>query len=312
MQRSLSSEQVGGKSAIATGAIVTNMDPAASQEHAAYSPVFVARAATVAVSTFVSALFGIAVQRFLGPSYVADARIMTTSVVGLVATLLAVVVGLLVSTSYGLFNSQQSDLETIVRSVARMRFVLRHFGAEAETAGAVLRKQVLQLKGRLWPSDGSQERKITHEGVHVDVHEMLSALDELRPANDEQRHALGQAREIFGAFIETQGSMIRSLASRVPNLLLNVVLGWACALFFGYGILAGTNVLTLLMAAIGSVAIASAIFLILELSDPYTGLFRVSSAVLDRLLERTTAPAKSHADAPQADRFGEQAAGGLN
>ncbi len=64
------------------------------------------------------------------------------------------------------------------------------------------------------------------------------------------------------------------------------------------------NLLTLLMAALGSVAIASAIFLILEMSDPYTGLFRVSSAVLARLLERPTAPAESHAHAPHADRFG--------
>ena len=236
MQRSVSSDQFEGKSAIATAAMAkdpaTNVDRFAVQEHAAYSLVFVARAAIVAVSTLASALLGIAAQQFLGPSYVAEARSMTNSVVGLVATLLAVVVGLLVSTSYGLFNSQQTDLETIVRSVARMRFVLRHFGPEAEAASAILRKQILQLKARLWPSDGGgQARKITHEGVHVDVHEMLAALDELRPANDEQRHALGQAREIFGKFIETQGSMIRSLASRVPNLLLNVVMGWACALF---------------------------------------------------------------------------------
>jgi len=176
----------------------TNVDRFAMQEHAAYSLVFVAPAAIVAVSTLASALLGISAQQFLGPSYVAEARSMTNSVVGLVATLLAVVVGLLVSTSYGLFNSQQTDLETIVRSVARMRFVLRHFGPEAEAASAILRKQILQLKARLWPSDGGgQARKITHEGVHVDVHEMLAALDELRPANDEQRHALGQAREIF-------------------------------------------------------------------------------------------------------------------
>ncbi|MGO9361530.1 MAG: hypothetical protein ACLP1D_28270 [Xanthobacteraceae bacterium] len=143
---------------------------------------------------------------------------------------------------------------------------------------------------------------------------MLAALDELRPVNDEQRHALGQAREIFGKFIETQGSMIRSLASRVPNLLLNVVMGWACALFFGYGILAGANLLTLLMAALGSVAIASAIFLILEMSDPYTGLFRVSSAVLERerLLERPTEPAESQAHAPHTDGFGARAARALN
>ena len=317
MQRSVSSDQFEGKSAIATVAKAkdpaTNVERFAVQEHAAYSLVFVARAAIVAVATLSSALLGIAAQQFLGPSYVAEARSMTNSVVGLVATLLAVVVGLLVSTSYALFNSQQTDLETIVRSVARMRFVLRKFDPEAKAASAILHKQILQLKARLWSSDGGgRARKITHEGVHVDVHDMLAALDELRPANDEQRHALGQAREIFGKFIETQGSMIRSLASRVPNLLLNVVMGWACALFFGYGILAGANLLTLLMAALGSVAIASAIFLILEMSDPYTGLFRVSSADLERLLERPTEPAESRAHTPHADGFGARAARALN
>src|SRR5271157_4093721 len=169
MQRSVSSDQI--------ATIAKAKDPAknverfAVEEHAAYPLVFVVRAAIVAVATLASALLGIAAQQFLGPSYVAEARSMTNSVVGLVATLLAVVVGLLVSTSYGLFNSQQTDLETIVRSVARMRFVLRNFGLEAKAASAILRKQILQLKARLWSSDGGgQARKITHEGVHVDVH----------------------------------------------------------------------------------------------------------------------------------------------
>ena len=147
----------------------SNVDRFAMQEHAAYSLVFVARAAIVAVSTLASALLGISAQQFLGPSCVAEAGSMTNSVVGLVATLLA---------------------------VARMRFVLRHFGPEAEAASAILRKQILQLKARLWPSDGGgQARKITHEGVHVDVHDMLAALDELRPATDEQRHA--RARDFW-------------------------------------------------------------------------------------------------------------------
>ncbi len=93
---------------------------------------------------------------------------------------------------------------------------------------------------------------------------------------------------------------MRGLANRVPNLLLNVVMGWASVLFFGYGLLAGTNVLTFLMAALGSVAVASAIFLILEMSDPYAGLFRVSSEVLDRLLQQPTAP-KFNSPGPYAD-----------
>ena len=79
-------------------------------------------------------------------------------------------------------------------------------------------------------------------------------------------------------------SMIRSLSNRVPNLLVNVVMGWARASFFGYGLLAGLNAMTFFIAAVGSVAIASAIFLILEMSDPYSGLFRIPSASLDQFV----------------------------
>jgi hypothetical protein len=142
----------------------------------------------------------------------------------------------------------------------------------------------------LWSDEGAgRGQNLVYDHVHQDVHAMLAALEQLRAADNERRESLAQAQELFGKFIETQMSMIRSLSNRVPNLLLNVVMGWACALFFGYGLLAGINAPTLFMAAIGSVVIASAIFLILEMSDPYCGLFRISSASFDQFLRSVTA-----------------------
>ena len=268
-----------------------NRDGFVSQFAAAYSLVFVARAAIIALSTFMSALAGMLAQGQMTASTIAESKSMTTSIVGLVATLLSVVVGLLVWQSYGLFNSQQSDLATLGRLVARMNYLLSPFGPEADAARAVLRKQMLQVRARLWPDEGAGPRRdLVYDHVHQDVHAMLAALEQLRAADNERRESLAQAQELFGEFIETQTSMIRSLSNRVPNLLLYVVMGWACALFFGYGLLAGINAPTLFMAAIGSVAIASAIFLILEMSDPYSGLFRISSVSLDQFLRGLIAP----------------------
>ncbi len=268
-----------------------NRDGFVFQFAATYSLVFVARAAIIALSTFMSALAGTLAQGQMTASTIAESKSMTGSVVGLVATLLSVVVGLLVSQSYGLFNSQQSDLATLGRLVARMNYLLSPFGPEADAARAVLRKQMLQVRARLWPDEGAGPRRdLVYDHVHQDVHAMLAALEQSRAADNERRESLAQAQELFGKFIETHTSMIRSLSSRVPNLLLNVVMGWACALFFGYGLLAGINAPTLFMAAVGSAAIASAIFLILEMSDPYSGLFRISSVSLDQFLRGLRAP----------------------
>jgi len=77
--------------------------------------------------------------------------------------------------------------------------------------------------------------------------------------------------------------MIRSLADRVPVFLLIVVLGWSCVLFFGYGLLAGITLLAAVVAALGAAAVASAILMILELSDPYSGLFRMRDDVFEAI-----------------------------
>ena len=79
--------------------------------------------------------------------------------------------------------------------------------------------------------------------------------------------------------------MVRTLGSRVPMLLLDVVAGWACALFFFYGVQSAMNALTILTAALGAVAVASAVFLILELSNPYVGLLQAPHADFDWLLQ---------------------------
>ena len=61
-------------------------------------------------------------------------------------------------------------------------------------------------------------------------------------------------------------------------------------LFFGFGVLSGLNPTSLGALAFGSFAVASAIFLILELNQPFSGLFRLPSESLSEtvaLLNKT-------------------------
>ena len=79
--------------------------------------------------------------------------------------------------------------------------------------------------------------------------------------------------------------MARQLANPFPPYVLTVVVCWASALFLGDGLVAAPNALTVLAHLAGAAAIATAIFLILELSQPYTGVIRLSPAGLDRVLQ---------------------------
>ena len=79
--------------------------------------------------------------------------------------------------------------------------------------------------------------------------------------------------------------MARQLANPFPPYVLIVVVCWASALFLGNGLVATPNAVSVGAHLLGAIAIGSAIFLMLELSQPYTGVIRLSSAGVDRLLQ---------------------------
>jgi hypothetical protein len=79
--------------------------------------------------------------------------------------------------------------------------------------------------------------------------------------------------------------MSLQLAVPFSKPLLVVVVAWSTFLFCGFGLLSRLTATTLAAMAFGAFAVASAIFLILELSEPYSGLFRISPAALEQTLD---------------------------
>jgi len=79
--------------------------------------------------------------------------------------------------------------------------------------------------------------------------------------------------------------MSLQLANPFSRPLLIIVVFWSFFLFCGFGLLSRVNATTLAALAFGAFAVASAIFLILELSQPYTGLFRTSPAALEQTID---------------------------
>jgi hypothetical protein len=117
------------------------------------------------------------------------------------------------------------------------------------------------------------------------MHWMNSYFDSLQPPSERHRQLLVSARDLAKKFAETNMLMARQLTSPFPPYVLAVVVCWAAALFLGDGLAAPPNAITVLAHLAGAIAIGSAIFLILELSTPYTGLIRLSPTGLDRMLE---------------------------
>ncbi len=266
--------------------------------------VFVYRAAIISLVTFTSALVGFGLQSLLPDTYVAASKGMIGSVAGLDATLLALVLGLLIWTAHGQFTAQQAQIQTIGRSIVMLDLAFAGYGPDAAAGRREIREILKRAQARFWIQDPKGRRKVDFAELPAEVLPMRAVFASLHPTSDEQRQHLVAARDLFGTIVDTQLTMVRSLVNPVPNLLLTVVVGWACLLFFGYGLMATINLLTTVMAALGALSVGSAAFLILELSDHYVGQFRLPLAGFDgltRMLALDEAKLTAHAERGLAD-----------
>jgi hypothetical protein len=244
-----------------------------------------ARCLAIATIAFACAIAGFYVHELFHPHANLPVDLIR-SVSGLIGTLFAIVLGLLVSSSYATFNSHQADFDALVTAVANIDLLLKHFPDESAHPRYLLKRMVLRLLKRYWPDEGvTPSVEVSYRHLSTDVAEILEINNAAEKFENITRDDLNAIREFSGKFVAIQSNIVRSLSSKMPALLLVVVFGWACLLFFLYGCLSDANILAVLFLFMGAIAIASANFLILELTHPYHGIFRVSSVAFDMLLD---------------------------
>ena len=191
-----------------------------------------------------------------------------------------------------------AQLQVIGRALILLDLAFAGYGPEAASGSAGASRALLaRVRQRLWIDDPKGRQILVYSALVDEVLPMRGVLFSLRPADDDQRQHLAAARERFGTIVDTELTMVRSLVNPVPNLLLTIVVGWACLLFFCYAMTAAANLLTTIMAALGALSVASAAYLILELSDPYVGLFQMPKDAFDGLMQALT-PADRGRNAP--------------
>jgi len=89
------------------------------------------RTVLIATSTFGCALAGLALQLVVPAHFIADGRGAVGSVIGVLALLLALVLGLLIWTSYGVFANQQSEAHSLSLTTLQLDYLLEQYGPEA-------------------------------------------------------------------------------------------------------------------------------------------------------------------------------------
>jgi Protein of unknown function (DUF4239) len=244
-------------------------------------------ALAVAAVMFAGGLLGLVLQRALPERHTTGgSRDMIGAVVGLLTLLCALVTGLLIWTAYGVYSGQNTQIQTLASKIMQLDLALSDYGPEANPARAQLRDALAKSIDQVWGASES-DRDFAAETFASAIQNMRArdkTLTGLHPSTDQQKQALAAATSAGDAVTEARMQMSFALSAPVSYPLLLTVVGWVVCLFCGFGLTSRATVTSVIALALGSIAVATAVLLILDLSNPYSGLFRASSAPLEQAL----------------------------
>ncbi len=231
----------------------------------------------------VATLLGAALRRLLPEHHLGgDARDAMKLGTGLVATLAAMVLGLLVASAKGSFDTQNTSLREAAADIILLDRSLAQYGAETLEHRAFVRRTLASWLDRVWPEEGAIQLSTEHarsQPANIDL--LDEQLRALAPTNDRQRELRARALGLCEDLAHTRWLLFGRIGDRPIALPFLVVLAaWLAILFLSFGLLAPCNPTVTLSLVVCALSVATAVLLILELGRPFEGLLKLPGTPL--------------------------------
>jgi hypothetical protein len=235
---------------------------------------------------FGGALVGMMLRAALPEHHLSpDSRDVIKLGMGLIGTMTALVLGLLIASAKSSFDTQRNGLAQMAGNVIFLDRTLARYGTGAKDARAMLRDSVADMLQRTWPEENPQsaqgQEKSGTEGRYEGFYQKI---EELAPANENQRALQAQAQKITTDIGQTRWLLFAQRGSSIPTPFLVVMVCWVTLIFASFGLFAPRNAMAVATLLLCAVAVSSALFLILELDQPFAGMLQISSAPLRNAL----------------------------
>jgi hypothetical protein len=230
---------------------------------------------------FGGALVGAAVRPLLSERHLnPDSKDVVKMATGLIGTLTALVLGLLIASAKSSFDQKTSQVRQMTATIILLDDLLAQYGPETASARSLLRQSIPPLADHIWreeelPSGKPVQFRSTGEALAFE-----NELEHLSPNNDAQRSLHSRAIQAF-----TEGAQIRLLlfaqsGGSIPVPFLIILVFWLGAIFVSLTLFARANLVVMTALFVCALSFACAIFLVMELDNPFAGLLGISSTTL--------------------------------
>jgi ABC-type multidrug transport system fused ATPase/permease subunit len=194
------------------------------------------------------------------------------------------VLGLLIASANGTYGTENSQVQQMTVNIVVLDQTLAQYGAETVSARNLMRRAVTSMVDRIWrenaaPSGESAPFEATAAGSSL-----FDEILQLSPQNDRQRSLQARAIGTLQEIAKTRLLLFTEAGAAIPVPFLVVLIFWLAIIFASFSLFADNNATTVVALCIFALSASAAIFLILELGQPFTGLMEISSEPLRNAL----------------------------
>ena len=204
---------------------------------------------------------------------------------GLIATMAALVLSLLIASTKTAYDTQNAEVRQIAASLVVLDRLLDSYGNYATEIRALLRRAVADVLDHGWRQGDARSTAFENPTVDGLSAVLFRRIEELSPANDIQRAIKDQAAEIVKTLSRERWQLVTEGGSAIPLPFLAVLIFGLVILFASFGLFAPPNATVIATFIVCAMSVAGAIFLIIELDRPFEGLMQISSEPFRKVLE---------------------------
>jgi len=235
----------------------------------------------IGIAAFGGAVAGMIVRPLLSEQHQSqDSRDVVKMTTGLIGTLTALVLGLLIASAKSSFDQKTNQVRQLTATIILIDDLFMQYGPEAVHLRSLLRQSIPPLANRIWQEEGVATGRPVRFVSSAEALALENELERLPPANDTQRSLQSRAIQAFTEAAQIRLQLFARTGGSIPTPFLIILVFWLSAIFVSATLFAETNLIVITALFVGALSFASAVFLVLELDNPFTGLMGISSATL--------------------------------
>jgi hypothetical protein len=213
-----------------------------------------------------------------------DAKDIVRLGAGLVGTIAALVLGLLIASAKTSYDTQSSQVQRLTADVVLLDQLLAQYGSQARPIRDLMRQALGPVVEQLWRESRSAATKDAPFVGSAVAEDALARIGELVPQTDAQQSLKAEAIRVSTDLVQTRLALYTQAGSSIPLPFAAVLIFWLAIIFASFCLFAPLNPTLIVALVVFALSASAALFLIAEMSEPFSGLMQIPSAPLRNAL----------------------------